>query len=227
LRFGCPSECWCAVFVASSLGRLRPPRLQPFLASPRGFSNAAVPCPLVALCEKVMNKSEDYVHVGTGSSSRGLTSSSKFQSSQPARNAHKTSTSLGVFYSIATSGERVHHLAGIPIPTFVPSLAFLALSTVYSSLTLAGIFHPATTSEFSSSGVFPTNQRTKLSLAPALLSFAVLVCNQANPLAPTPTAKLQGFIPTDDPLPNPDRLKPVLTRSPLEVSLPQVFLPAP
>lgn len=178
-------------------------------------------------CEKVVTESEDYVHMGTGSSSRGLTSSSECQSSQPARHAHISSTSLGVSYSIATSSERVHSSAGIPTPTYVPSLAFLALSTVYSSLTLAGLFHPATASEFSSSGVFPANQRRKLSLAPALLSFAAFVCNLANQFAPTPATQLQGLVPNGDPLLMPCRLKPAMIRSPLEVLLLQVFLRAP
>ena len=46
----------------------------------------------------------------------------------------------------------------VPGPAYVPSSAFLALSTVCSSALLTGLFHPATTSEIRSSGVFPDNQ---------------------------------------------------------------------
>lgn len=134
---------------------------------------------------------EGVVLVGAGSSSRRLTSSSEFQPVQPARHAHKASTSLGVSDSIATSSERVHLAANIPLLAYVPSLAFLALSTAYSSLTFAGLFHPAATSEFSSSGGFPASQRTGLSPAPALLSFSCVrlrpsVLVRANSRSPTP-----------------------------------------
>ena len=129
--------------------------------------------------------------VGAGSSSRRLTSSSEFQPIQPARHAHMASTSPGVSDSIATSSERVHLVANFPRPAYVPSLAFRALPTAYSSLTLAGLFHPAATSEFSSSGVFPANQRTGLSPAPALLSFSCVrlrpsMLVRANSRSPTP-----------------------------------------
>jgi hypothetical protein len=43
----------------------------------------------------------------------------------------------------------------LPSPTYVPPSAFLTPSTAYSSLHLADLFHPATTSEIHSSGVCP------------------------------------------------------------------------
>lgn len=50
-------------------------------------------------------------------------------------------------------------LAGrIPLPAYVPPSVFLTPSTVSSSAHLAGLFHPATTSEICSSGAFPAGQ---------------------------------------------------------------------
>lgn len=42
-----------------------------------------------------------------------------------------------------------------PRPAYVPPTVFLTLSTACSSAHLAGLFHPATTSEICSSGAFP------------------------------------------------------------------------
>lgn len=49
---------------------------------------------------------------------------------------------------------------GIPRPIYVPSSVFLTLSTAYSSSYLVGLFHPTTTSEIHSAGVFPDTQPT-------------------------------------------------------------------
>jgi len=45
----------------------------------------------------------------------------------------------------ATSPERVHSPRGFPSPRYVPSSGALSLSTSYSALRLAGLFHPAAT----------------------------------------------------------------------------------
>lgn len=46
----------------------------------------------------------------------------------------------------------------VPKPTFVPPAAFLALSTVYSSCCLTGLFRPVATSWIRSPGGFPISQ---------------------------------------------------------------------
>jgi len=50
----------------------------------------------------------------------------------------------------------------VPVPAYVPPAAFRTLSTACSSSHLAGLFHPAATSEVPSSGVFPAGQPTGL-----------------------------------------------------------------
>ena len=54
--------------------------------------------------------------------------------------------------------HRESTFGGNPAPTFVPSSAFPTLSTACSSRYLAGLFHPAATSEVHSSGAFPDCQ---------------------------------------------------------------------
>jgi len=46
----------------------------------------------------------------------------------------------------ATPPERVHSPRGFPSPRYVPSSGVLSLSTSYSALRLAGLFHPAAAS---------------------------------------------------------------------------------
>jgi hypothetical protein len=55
---------------------------------------------------------------------------------------------------------------GVPTPTFVPPTVFLTLSTAYSSLNLAGLFHPTATSRIRASGVFPAAKPPRLIDAP-------------------------------------------------------------
>jgi hypothetical protein len=90
--------------------------------------------------------------------------------------------------------------AGIPCPAFVPPTAFLTLSTVYSSLHLAGLFHPAATSEIHSSGVSPSSQPSGLSPFRALLSFVPVAYREASFSGPAPDLRLQGVTPTAGPL---------------------------
>jgi hypothetical protein len=59
---------------------------------------------------------------------------------------------------------------GFPHPTFGPSSTFLASSTVFSSVSLAGLFHPATTSRVSLQGFPPTNQERRLVAVASLLA---------------------------------------------------------
>jgi len=60
---------------------------------------------------------------------------------------------------------------GLLTPTYVPSSAFLALSTAYSPSNLAGLFHPTATSEIAFQGVSPITSRSDSSPARSLLSF--------------------------------------------------------
>jgi hypothetical protein len=54
-------------------------------------------------------------------------------------------------------------LAGeVPTLTYVPSSAFLALSTACSSRCLVGLFHPTATSGIHSSGAFPATKPPRL-----------------------------------------------------------------
>jgi hypothetical protein len=84
----------------------------------------------------------------------------------PARPLSRSCAFPGVLSSFATSASRIHLPAGIPLPAYVPPSAFLALSTVYSSRCLAGLFHPTAVSEVHSSGVFPDRQPTWLVARP-------------------------------------------------------------
>jgi hypothetical protein len=59
---------------------------------------------------------------------------------------------LGVLILIAAPTQRVHSRTRIPIAPYVPPSAFLTLSTAFSSLCLAGLFHPTTTSRIHLSG---------------------------------------------------------------------------
>jgi hypothetical protein len=53
-------------------------------------------------------------------------------------------------------------LAGLPAPDYVPSSAFLALSTACSSTHRVGLFHPTATSGIRSSGAFPAAKPARL-----------------------------------------------------------------
>ena len=67
-----------------------------------------------------------------------------------------------VSFPFATSTREVHLPASFPTLACVPPAAFLTLSTAYSFTTLAGLFHPATTSGINSSGVFPAAKSPRL-----------------------------------------------------------------
>lgn len=140
--------------VVSRLGRSPPPRSWPFPADPRGVPGATVPRSLAI----------------AGSSSPGLASSPEIQPLSPAHRAHAVGASLGVSPSIATSMRRVHLATGFPSPAYVPPAAFRTLSTASSSSHLAGLFHPAATSEVPSPGVFPAGQPAGLITRRCLLA---------------------------------------------------------
>lgn len=92
-----------------------------------------------------------------GSSSRELAPSSEFYPLEPARRLRAVRLPWGSF--LLRDINPVSPLTGRhPSPAYVPSSAFLPLSTVYSSPDLASLFHPATASEVHSSGVSPDDQ---------------------------------------------------------------------
>lgn len=98
----------------------------------------------------------------SGSSSPGLSSSTEFQPLQPARRAHAPSTSHRVPLLLRDIRSGSPLSGSDPTAAYVPSPVFRTPSTACSSLLLAGLFHPATTSEVSSTGVSPDGQRDEL-----------------------------------------------------------------
>jgi hypothetical protein len=87
----------------------------------------------------------------------------------PARTLPRSCAFPGVSSSFATPATRIHFPAGLPLPAYVPPSAFLTLSTASASRCLAGLFHPAATSEVHSSGAFPDRQPTWLVATPCPL----------------------------------------------------------
>jgi hypothetical protein len=184
--------------VASLLGRSQPPRPSPFPADPRGLRRHRPP----ALARP-------------GSSSPGLTSSSEFSTEPagppraraehlprgfrpPSRHQHKEST------------HRQRSRAA-----YVPPSVFRTPSTGYSSLYLAGLFHPAATSEVSSPGVSPDGQQVGLvtRLCPLVGCRRPPAEELPLPLQLAPP-RLQGLDPAIDSVVPVSRLRPAATRIP-------------
>jgi len=84
--------------------------------------------------------------------------------------------------------------AGLPSPTSAPPTGFLTLSTVYSSPSLVGLFHPTATSGVRSTGVLPVPQPDRLVGVPCPPGVArpspALRCQRAPDPIP---CHLQGF----------------------------------
>jgi hypothetical protein len=86
--------------------------------------------------------------------------------------------------------------------TYGPLSAFLTLSTGYSFLPLASLFHPATTYEIFSSRAFPENQpRLLITTAFPLVVYLHSLRHPLLNTVPVGQARLQGFDPTSGPLP--------------------------
>jgi hypothetical protein len=128
--------------VVSLLGRSRPPRSWPFPADPRGFPGATVPRLLRVRVHPLL----------------GFASSSEIQPLGPAHRAHAVNAFLGVPPLHRDISAKSPLGGRVPVPAYVPPSAFRTLSTACSSSHLAGLFHPAATSEVPSSGVFPAGQ---------------------------------------------------------------------
>jgi hypothetical protein len=106
--------------------------------------------------------------------------------------------------------------------TYVPSSAFLPLSTVCSLRRLASLFHLAATCGVHPPGVFPAAQPILLIEAPC-----PLVVSRVAPIAcrsrrhQRESSRLQGFDPSSNPLPLAEGLALPTIRSPLEFSCPR------
>jgi hypothetical protein len=96
----------------------------------------------------------------------------RLQSMWPIRSRSRLSlrtTSLEISVPIATSAPRIHLIRPGSQPlVYLPSPAFLPLSTVCSPRSLAGLFHPAATYGFHPSRAFPTAKPLLLIEAPCL-----------------------------------------------------------
>jgi hypothetical protein len=81
-----------------------------------------------------------------------------------------TKTTFPEFFVLfTTSAERIYLSMSFPPLTYVPSSAFRALSTVYSSPYLVSLFHPTAVYRIHLSGVFPATQPFVSSTTCALL----------------------------------------------------------
>jgi hypothetical protein len=103
---------------------------------------------------------------------------------------------------MAPSASQVRSPRRVPTRRRLPSPGFLNLSTVYSLRCFAGLFHPASTSRLSPSGLFFLREPYRLSATSALLPLPQL------PL-PFPgdetTARLQGLAPPETSTTTPTR----------------------
>jgi len=112
--------------------------------------------------------------------------------------------------------------------TYVPPAAFLALSTVYSSCCLTGLFRPVATSWIRLQGFSPSASRSGSSPGHPVLSFlgirlqvSKLSCSGSCRRASTGLVLAAGpWLPTGV-------LRLSVTRSPLEFSIPRVLLRLP
>jgi len=87
--------------------------------------------------------------------------------------------------SSATPVQRIHSPTEIPLPVYGPPSVFLTLSTVYASLNLTGLFHPATTPEVHPAGGFPDAQPLRLIAEPFSLDLlATTPCSEVTLSAP-------------------------------------------
>jgi hypothetical protein len=116
---------------------------------------------------------------------------------------------------------------GFPKPPAFPPSAFRTLSTVCSCSHRAGLFHPATTCEVFSSGFSPDYQDPGLSPGFPLSALSSFSYGRVAPTAPDPDAPPSGACSDSRSVAAARCFTPGDTRSPLEFSLPRVFLRAP
>lgn len=94
-----------------------------------------------------------------------------------------------------------------------PSVAFLAPSTVYSATSLAGLFHPATTSRVRSSGVCPSPW-SLCRLSPSVSLVPVRTQAPAVARSSTQAPELQGVAPHEECGGSRPAVKPIATPLP-------------
>jgi len=143
-------------------GFLRPRGDLTISGGPRGSSAETVP-------RQALRKA--------GSSSRELCPRSETLRLSPAVRAVSAATHVQRLpwglVPLRDVSDRSPRPTGFPHPAFVPSSTFLTSSTVYSSVRLAGLFHPATTSRISLQGVPPTSQVRRLVAVASLLAVGI------------------------------------------------------
>lgn len=112
-----------------------------------------------------------------GSSSRELCPRSETIRLSPAVRAVFTATRVQHLpwglVPLRDVSDRSPRPTGFPNPAFGPSSTFRTSSTVCSSVRLAGLFHPATTSRVSLQGFPPTDQERRLVAVASLLAVGV------------------------------------------------------
>jgi len=122
------------------IGYLPPLRASPFLTAPCGVPDDAVVCPREKAASSALPLCVDFRVRGRSGS---------------ARIPQNVSTSRGISSPIATSAVRVHPIGQASNPTYVSSSVFLTLSTIFSPLDLASLFHLTATCGVPPSGAFP------------------------------------------------------------------------
>jgi hypothetical protein len=180
----------------------------PFPARPRGFSRSPSPAAFTA-----------------GSSSRAVSLLSRVSRSVVALGLSAPGTSHGVpclLRDISQQSPRSRTSQA----RFVPSSTFRTSSTACSSARLAGLFHPAATSEVRSPGVFPSTRPCRLvtCLCPPVVDPSPLPANERwrQENEPAFRALLRAGVRRRSRL-----FRPRTTRSPPELSLPRVLLRTP
>jgi len=161
-----------------------------------------------------------------GSSSRELAPLFRVRPAGTCTSLSLHAPSLRFLSSFATSTRRVHHPANIPgLPLFRPQ-RFSRSRRFTPHRTLQACFIPQPRPRFTPQGLPPTISRAGSSPAVALLSFPSRACTEqarcASSRRPTPGLCSDRRSVVADEL-----FRLADTRSPLEFSLPQVFLRAP
>jgi len=134
--------------------------------------------------------------------------------------------SLGFSFPIATSARRIHLRASIPGSPYDPPPAFLTPSTVSSSSSFAGLFHPAATSGIHLPGVSPAAQPYRLvgDRYPPVVSRRSPAIESPRPCRIL-ALRLQGVAPGSDPRSPLECLAPSTSRSPPRFSAPSGLSP--
>jgi hypothetical protein len=161
---------------------------------------------------------------------RSLVSSSEYVAvSNLLAGRNQLAPSLGFCSFFATPVQGVYLPTELPPSVYVPPTVFLTLPTAYSSLYLAGLFHPARHVQGSPYRGFP-RRSADLTHRQPVLSWPLTSCPFA-PELPRLHQRLklglQSFDPSVDPLTLTGVLRLPASRSPLELSDPAGFRRTP